>query len=536
MRSPLRILHLEDDPTVAERARATLEANGIHCAATRVQNYADFLAALEEGEIDLVLSDSVVSGMDGPLAITNLRTRWPDVPIILVSRALGEEGVADSLKRGAADFVLKARLARLVPAVRTAVQEVEAAARRKRLEAQNFEAQKMEAIGQLAGGVAHDFNNILSVIVGYSSLIDSSFKPNSTLQKYTEEIRLASERAAGLTRQLLVFSRNQTVLSVVLDLNDTLKELEGMLRRLIDENIEMTIVRGTRLGRIKADSGYVGQVLMNLVANARDAMPSGGKLTIATENATLDANYASARPDAIVGDYVLLSVCDTGTGMTDQVKECLFDPFFTTKPSGKGTGLGLAICLNIVQQCGGHINVESELGRGTNFRIYFPRIEKPVNAVARALHDGPLPSGTETLLVVEDEPAIRNLARGVLEDRGFEVLCASNGQDGLHVASKHKGAPIRLVVTDVIMPLMSGEVMADQLKALDPNLRILFTSGYTDDAMIARRVTETGVDFLPKPYTSAALVRKVRHMLDGAVAPPQVAENVINGFSPSPSF
>jgi CheY-like chemotaxis protein len=362
--------------------------------------------------------------------------------------------------------------------------------------------------------VAHDFNNILGVIMGYGDLITSELGPDSPLRQCTEEIQHASERAAALTRQLLIFSRKQTVQPVVLDLNDVVKDLNKMLRRLIDENIEMTIVPGKQIGHIKADSGYVGQVLMNLVVNARDAMPNGGKLTIATNNVTLDKKYAHTHASAVPGDYVMLSVSDTGTGMTDEVKARLFEAFFTTKPAGKGTGLGLATCQTIVQQSGGHIGVYSEVGKGTTFKIYFPRVELPLDVAARAIRAGPLPRGTETLLVVEDEPTVRHLANHVLENQGYTVLRAMNGQHALHLAQEHKGPPIRLVITDVIMPQMDGKVMAERLKTTYPDLKILFTSGYTDDTIAQHGVLEPGIAFLPKPYTTAALAYKVRAMLD----------------------
>ena len=447
-------------------------------------------------------------------ALEIAHAKWPAIPLILLSGTLGEERAIDSLKSGATDYVLKERLARLVPAVHRAMKEVEERVERQHLEAQFIEAQKMEVVGQLAGGVAHDFNNILAVIMGYSDLTMERLGPDHVLKNNLETIRSAAEQAAGLTRQLLIFSRKQTVQPVVLDLNDVVKDLDKMLRRLIDENIEMTIVPGKQIGRIKADSGYVGQVLMNLVVNARDAMPNGGKLTIATDNVTLDENYARTHPGAIPGDYVMLSVSDTGTGMTDEVKARLFEAFFTTKPKGKGTGLGLATCQTIVQQSGGHIGVDSEVGKGTTFKIYFPRVEQPLDVAARLLQTGPLPRGTETLLVVEDEPAVRHLARDVLEAQGYEVLRAANGQHALHVAREHKGSPIRLVITDVIMPRMGGKVMAEWLKATYPDLKILFTSGYTDDAIARHGVLEPGVEFLPKPYTPATLARKVREMLD----------------------
>ena len=434
--------------------------------------------------------------------------------MILVSGSLGEELAIDSLKNGATDYVLKQRLSRLGPAVCRAMMEVRTRAERQRLEAQLIEAQKREVLGQLAGGVAHDFNNILSIIIGYNDLIAHNLDAQSPLKEYTREIQQASNRAVGLTRQLLLFSSQETVEPVVLDLNGVVTDLDKMLRRLMSENIEMTIVPGQRTGRVRADAGYVGQVLMNLVVNARDAMPNGGKLTISTHNVTLDENYTRTHTGTVPGDYVMLSVSDTGTGMSEEVQARLFEAFFTTKPKGKGTGLGLATCHNIVQQSGGHIGVYSELDKGTTFKVYFPRIEKPLDAASNSVQTGPLPRGTETLLVVEDEPSVRHLAREVLEAQGYEVLTAANGQEGLHMASNHQGSPIRLVVTDVIMPLMGGRVMAEWLKTMDPDLKILFTSGYTDDALAQHGVMEAGIEFLAKPYTPAALARKVRELLD----------------------
>jgi signal transduction histidine kinase/ActR/RegA family two-component response regulator len=397
-----------------------------------------------------------------------------------------------------------------------AVRMVEDITEHKQLEAQMIEAQKMEVIGQLAGGVAHDFNNILAVIMGYSDLMMADIGQASPLRKFAEEIRHASERAAGLTRQLLIFSRKQLVQPVVLELNDVVKDLDKMLGRLIGENIEMKMVYGQPTGRIKADSGYIGQVLMNLVVNARDAMPDGGRLTIATSNVTLDENYARAHAGARAGDHVMLSVTDTGTGMTDETKAHIFEAFFTTKLKGQGTGLGLATCQTIVQQCGGHIEVQTQTGKGTTFKIYFPRVEQAVDISARPVLTGPLPRGTETLLVVEDDSSVRHLARGVLEAQGYEVLSAPNGQDALRVAREHKGSLIRLVVSDVIMPLMGGRVMAEWLKTSYPDIKILFTSGYTDDAITHHGVLEPGIAFLSKPYTPATLARKVRAMLDDA--------------------
>ena len=512
MKFPLHILHLEDDPNDAALVQSLLEADGIGCAITRTETQDDFVAILERGGVDIVLSDYSLPAFDGLSAIKIVRARWPNLPIIMVSGTLGEELAIDSLKNGATDYVLKERLARLVPALRRAMREVEARVERQRLNAQLIEAQKMEVVGQLAGGVAHDFNNILAIIMGYCDLLAHEIKSDSPLLSYTEEINQAAERAAGLTQQLLVFSSKRTVHPIVLDLNEVLADLNKMLRRLIHENIEMAISPGNRIGHIKADAGHIGQVLMNLVVNARDAMPKGGKLLIATANVALDKS--GAHPDTIPGDYVVLSVGDTGTGMTAEVKARLFEAFFTTKSKGKGTGLGLATCLSIVQQSGGHIDVQSEIGKGTTFKIYFPRVDQAADVEARPVHDEEYPGGTETLMVVEDDPSLRQLAREILQARGYEVLSAFNGQDALQVAMEHQGSPIHLVVTDVVMPQMGGKVMAQWLKETYPNLKFLFTSGYMDDVLTNQEELDARIEFLPKPYTPGILCRKVRELMD----------------------
>jgi len=513
LNSPLRILHLEDDPLDTALVHAVLETEGVTCSMTRVESRADFVAALERGDVELVISDFSLPAFDGLAALEITRARRPDVPFILVSGTLSEALAIESLKSGATDYVLKSRLSRLVPAVRRAMQEVELCAERKRLEAQFIQAQKMEVIGQLAGGVAHDFNNVLAIILGYSDVIMRSLTPEDPTHQHAEAIRHAAERATALTRQLLVFSRKQTAQFVVLDLNEVVVGMDKMLRQLIDESVELTVIPGKQLGRVRADSGYLGQVLMNLVVNGRDAMPAGGKLIVETRNVTLDPSYTRMHAGVAPGEYVMLAVSDTGVGMSEEVKARLFEAFFTTKPKGKGTGLGLATCHTIVKQSGGHIGVYSELGCGTTFKVYLPRVDQPLEA-SRTVAPGALPRGTETVLLVEDEPAVSRLACRVLEAQGYTVLRAANGEDGLLVAREHKGAPIRLVVTDVIMPQMGGKVMADWLQSTNPGLKVLFTSGYTDDALAHHGVLDPGVAFLPKPYTPATLTRKVCELLD----------------------
>ncbi len=384
----------------------------------------------------------------------------------------------------------------------------------KSLEMQIVETQKMEVIGRLASGIVHDFNNVLAVIMSYSEVLIRTLGDGHPSRKYAAEIERAVVRAGGMTRQLLLFSRREAVHPVVLDLNAVISETAALLGRLIGEHITLSILPGPDTAPVKADSGYIGQLLMNLAVNARDAMTAGGVLAIATKRVTVIDTGPAVLPALPPGDYVMLSVSDTGIGMTDEVKARIFQPFFTTKADG--TGLGLATCQTIVQQSDAHIRVSSESGKGTTFEVYFPRAAEMVDTPARALQPATLPGGTELILVVEDEPAVREVACTVLESLGYEVLQASNGQDGLRVAHEHEGPPIRLVLTDVAMPQMSGKVMAEWLKADDPDIRILFTSGYTSDAVVRDGVLDADVGFLAKPYTIAALAAKVRELLDGS--------------------
>lgn len=513
MKNSLRILHLENDPADAELVRSTLATAGVACAITRVQDRAAFTAALERGEVDLVIAAFSLPEFDGMSALEIVRAKWPEVPYILVSGRLGEEVAVESLKSGAMDYVLKEQISRLVPAVQRAMQEVAGRLKRRQGDELAIQSQKMEVFGQLAAGVAHDFNNLLAVIIGYGDMVMAATDPD-LMHKYTEEIRHAADRAAALTRQLLVFSRKQTVQPVVLDLNSVVADMNKMLRRLIDDNVELIILPGPDIGHVRADAGHVGQVLMNLVVNARDAMANGGKLTIGTSNITLDENYTATHEGATPGPHVLLSVSDTGTGMTDEVKRHLFEAFFTTKPTGKGTGLGLPTCQTILKQCGGHIGFYSEFGTGTTFKVYFPRVGQPLDTATEFFKRGPLPRGTETLLLVEDDPSLRHLASSILLAQGYNVLRANNGKEGLRVAGECQDQLIRLVITDVIMPQMGGKEMADRLHASWPDLEILFTSGYSDDAITHHGVLDSGIAFLSKPYTPAALARKVREMLD----------------------
>jgi two-component system, cell cycle sensor histidine kinase and response regulator CckA len=383
------------------------------------------------------------------------------------------------------------------------------------LQEQLRQSQKMEAIGQLAGGVAHDFNNLLTVIKGYSQLSLLDLKKNDPLRGNIQEIEKATQRATDLTRQLLAFSRRQILDFKVLDLNALLKDLEKMLRRIIGEDIELVALLSEDLGRVKIDPSQIEQVIFNLAVNARDAMPSGGKLTIETANAELDEVYAHAHADVIPGHYVRLSVSDTGVGMSQEVKEKVFEPFFTTKEKGKGTGLGLSMVYGIVKQSNGNIWVYSEPGRGTAFKINLPRIEEELDTLRGRDETDFSPGGSETVLLVEDDELVRDLAHRLLKQQGYRVWEAANGEEALRVAREHDGETIHLLLADIVMPQMGGKELADQLKILRPDVKVLYTSGYADDAIVHHGVLDPGTHFLQKPFSLKTLSHKVREVLDG---------------------
>ncbi|MFL5804019.1 MAG: response regulator [Roseiflexaceae bacterium] len=385
---------------------------------------------------------------------------------------------------------------------------------RKRLEAQFHQAQKMESIGQLAGSVAHDFNNLLTVISGYAELALRTLPPVAVAREDLQEIVKTAGRAAALTRQLLTFARKQIIEPQVLKLNDLIGEIDKLLRRLIGEDIDLVTLLSTDPGQVKVDPGQIEQVLVNLAVNARDAMPNGGKLTIETHNVVLDHHYTQQHLDVIPGPYVLVAVSDTGSGMDAETQGRIFEPFFTTKGPERGTGLGLATCYGIVKQHGGHIWVYSELQQGTTFKIYLPQTDASVMARAQLDAARDLPPGVETVLLAEDEPAVRALAARALREQGYTVLEAVDGAMALRLASEYIGTTIDLLLTDAVMPHIGGKELFDQLNVFYPNIKALFISGYTDDAIVHHGRLAPGVAFLQKPFSPSALVLKVREVLD----------------------
>ncbi len=453
----------------------------------------------------------------GAHANTPIRS-WMGVPLLFGDRLIGmltldkrEPGfydashvaIAESFAAQAAVAIENARL------YASARQEIEG---RKRVEDELRQAQKMEAVGRLAGGIAHDFNNLLGVILGYTELAAMRIDPASPAHAKLVQVRKAAERAAALTGQLLAFSRKQVLVPEVLDLSSVITEMTTMLRRVIGEDITLNPMLQDGLGAVRADRGQISQAILNLAVNARDAMPMGGILVIEARNVDVDVAYAASHPEVAPGPYVVLSVGDTGTGMGSETLSHIFEPFFTTKEPGKGTGLGLAMVYGLLQQSGGHVTVESEIGRGSTFRLYLPRVDAVAPAVPAAATMPPQ-GGAETLLLVEDEPSLRELTREVLTMNGYRVLEAGEAEEALSVAEAHGGA-IDLLLTDVVMPGATGGELAQRLKRVRPELRIVFMSGYTDEARRPKGLFSENTAFVQKPFTPAAILATVREVLD----------------------
>ncbi|HEY1262952.1 MAG TPA: PAS domain S-box protein [Terriglobales bacterium] len=446
-------------------------------------------------ELERVLGECRAKGR-----LDNFETSWKrkdgsSIVVRLSGRAVGAEGKAAEFLEVIAEDVTEKRV----------------------LEEQFRQAQKMEAVGRLAGGMAHDFNNLLMVISGYAEVLLEKIDANNPMHGRVTAIQQAADRATTLTRQLLAFSRKQLLELKVVDLNAIVSDMERLLRPLIGETVELTTQLGSKLGRTRADAGQLEQVIMNLVVNAKDAMPAGGKIHIVTANVDLDERYCREHTYMQPGPYVMLSVTDNGCGMNKETLSRIFEPFFTTKEKGKGTGLGLSTVYGIVKQSGGYVFANSEIGRGTTFRIYLARVEEPAEATDNAKAAGGATHGSETVLLVEDEESVRQLVRETLEMRGYRVMEAESGEAALALAASHK-APIQLLITDVVMPGINGRELAKVLVASRPQMLVLFLSGYTEDAILLEGSLEPGTAFLQKPFTLQNLARKVREVLSAELS------------------
>jgi signal transduction histidine kinase len=526
MSDGLRVLLVEDSTTDATLILRELGRGGRRIVHERVERAEEMRAALSRASWDVIISDWSMPNFSADGALHIVKEFALDIPFIIVSGTMGEENAVDAMRSGAHDYVLKGRLSRLVPAVERELREFkmreahreserklkESEEALRQSEGQLRHAQKMDAVGRLAGGVAHDFNNALSVILTYGELVLSSLPPDDPNREDVEEIRRAGQRAADLTRQLLMFSRQQVVAPEVMNLNEVLGGMRRLFDRILGEDVELALVTEPALWMVRVDPSSFDQVIMNLMVNARDALPEGGKLTIETRNTTIDQAFARTHLGAVAGDYAMVAVTDTGTGMDKATLARIFDPFFTTKEKGKGTGLGLSTVFGIVQQAGGGVWVESEPGTGSTFRVYFPRVAAAVTA--RRSSAPPLArGGSETILLVEDEEPVRNMLEMVLRRQGYTVLVASDGPSALIASARHMG-PISLLLTDVVMPRMSGPELARQIVANRPGIVTLYVSGYTDDSVVRHGIAAGELAFLPKPITPNVLAIRVRELLD----------------------
>ncbi|MCI0487052.1 MAG: response regulator [Blastocatellia bacterium] len=633
MCTQLRVLIVDDSTNDAILIERELRRGGYDLFFKRVDTAADMEAALDGEEWDAVVADYVIPGFGGLAALALLKEKGLDLPFVIVSGALGEETAVEVMRAGAHDYIMKDRLARLVPAIEreanvrrerkradSALRESEARFKRlvepniigiivadtrgsiteandaflkmvgyareelplrwdemtppeyrpgdeevierlkvsdiiapfekeyirkdgsrvpvliggsllessrddcicfvidlterKRLERQLHQSQKMEAIGRLAGGVAHDFNNLLTAITGYSDLLLMRLSDTDPQHSSLQEIKNAGDRAAALTRRLLVFSHKQVLQPKVLDLGETIASSVEMLRRLIGERVELVTVLDPNLGRVKADPAQMEEVIMNLATNARDAMPEGGKLIIEAANIYLDEAYGRSEFGTGPGHYVMLSVADTGCGMDEETRSHLFEPFFTTKEKGKGTGLGLSTVYGIVKQSGGHIKAYSETGIGTTFKIFLPRVEGEADSLRVRASGDEMLRGSETVLLVEDEEIVRRLARNILDAGGYRVLEAADAAEALEICERCEDQ-IDLMLTDVVMPRMNGFKLAERATILRPAMKVLYMSGYTGNALFNEGVAQNEVAFLQKPFTAYDLTYKLREVLDG---------------------
>jgi PAS domain S-box-containing protein len=504
--------------------------NGSHQPGERAIHGQELQAVFENALDAIVIGDDIgtiievndagseLVGLPRPELVGSNLAQYLETPeefAPILARLLADGSVSGEVRvkrsDGALRYVEFRATARVAPGRHLAI--IRDQTQRKHLEEQFLRSQKMDAIGRLAGGIAHDFNNVLTIILGYCDVLRGAVQRDHPLFESVVQIDRAAQRAAALTRKLLAFSRTESQPLDLLDLNSVLNDMKPLLESLVGEQIQLALGLADRLGAVRADSGQIEQMILNLAINARDAMPRGGVLTIETAEADLDEQALAAHPDVVPGPYVALIVRDTGCGMPAEVLEHIFEPFFTTKPVGRGTGLGLSTVYGAVKQSGGHVAVESEVDRGSAFHIYLPLMRdallSPTEASALL---PPLDANQETVLLVEDESAVRSLTRHMLQTAGFRVLEATNGGEALKIGEDHLGE-IDLLLTDVVMPSMDGRQLADRLRARRPRLKVLYMSGYTDEAVLGHGVLPEGSAFVEKPFTPQTLMRRMREVL-----------------------
>jgi signal transduction histidine kinase len=509
---PVRILFIEDsEDDVALQVRL-LRQGGYEVVYERVDN-AKLLTTSLDAKWDLIISDHSMPQFNGLEALRMVRSRGSDVPFIFVSGTIGEEAAVAALKVGAQDYLMKTNFHRLIPAVQRELRDAEERRQHRRLEEQVHQLRRFEAIGRLAGGVAHDFNNLIGAIMGWAEIGMEDAQHGSKEQDRFQKIRAQAERAAGLTRQLLAFARRQILQPRNTDLNELVREEMKLLRNVIGERIEIQLDLAEDLSAAWADAGQIEQVVMNLCLNARDAMPDGGRLSIQTRNTEVDEDFRRVHAFALPGSYVQLRVVDSGTGMDSQTLEHIFEPFFSTKEVGKGTGLGLATVYGIIKQHKGFITVESNPGEGASFQVYLPA----GGGIARVEQHSPSSNessrGHETILVAEDNEALRDVAKAFLEGLGYNVILALDGEAAVHIYEQARDS-IDLVFLDVIMPGLNGSDAYVRMAAITPGLPVIFTTGYAaeSDLIVARALDEAAI--LQKPYSFEQLARKLRETLD----------------------
>jgi two-component system cell cycle sensor histidine kinase/response regulator CckA len=525
--APIKVLFVEDSKNDCDLLLEHLREHGYEASFERVEAEPEMMSALDKTEFDIILCDHNLPNFNVSKALTLSKRKVPHIPFIVVSGSVSEEVAVETLKAGAKDYVIKNNLSRLIPAIERELIEakshavhlrVEAELQKKELELR--QAQKLEAVGQLAGGVAHDFNNILAVILmqaeGSLESIDENpelkKKVNGQIYKSLEQIKKAGHRAANLTRQLLAFSRKQVIQPKVLDVNEMVRDMEKMLSRVIEENIKLELDLNKDSKNIKVDPGHFEQIIMNLVVNSRDAMPSGGKLKIKTENSFINEEIAQ-KTNTKPGAYTLLQVIDTGSGMSEEIQKHMFDPFFTTKGIGKGTGLGLSTVYGIVKQNKGLIFVESTPHVGTTFKIYFPQSEEGAQVSVVVTPKMKDLRGTETILVAEDDVDLRELVCETLKSSGYTVLEARDGVEAIEQIKSYTN-PIHLVLTDVVMPNMGGRELSERARSLNADTKFLFLSGYTEDVLLQQGINSGQTYFLEKPFAMKVLLNKVRIILE----------------------